>query len=145
MKSESNYSSVIAFLRLPLTLLVVFIHVPYTSTGQLTDYIHKFWIDGVCSVAVAVPASFFISGYLFCPVKFSWQVYGRKLKRRINTLLIPYAAWNLIALLILVIPHFHDFDYSIVNVLAAFVDCRYSFLHTTGGSPIDYPLWYIRD
>lgn len=143
MKSESNYSSVIAFLRLPLTLLVVFIHVPYTSTGQLTDYIHEFWIDGVCSVAV--PAFFFISGYLFCPVKFSWQVYGRKLKRRINTLLIPYTAWNLIALLILVIPHFHDFDYSVANVLAVFVDCRYSFLHTTGGSPIDYPLWYIRD
>lgn len=143
MKSESNYSSAIAFLRLPLTLLVVFIHVPYTPMGRVADYIHEFWIEGVCSVAV--PAFFFISGYLFCPVSFSWKVYGGKLKRRINTLLIPYMAWNLIALLVLVIPHFNDFDYSLINVLAVFVDCRYSFLHTAGGSPIDYPLWYIRD
>lgn len=143
MKSESNYSSAIAFLRLPLTLLVVFIHVPYITMGRTADYIHEFWIDGICSVAV--PAFFFISGYLFCPVKFSWQVYGEKLKRRIHTLLIPYMAWNLIALLVLIVPHFHDFDYSPTNVLAVFVDCRYSFLHTTGGSPIDYPLWYIRD
>jgi len=143
MKDVSNYNSVIAFLRLPLTLLVVFIHVPYTSMGGDVDYIHEFWIDGICSIAV--PAFFFISGYLFCPVKFSWQVYGEKLKRRINTLLIPYIAWNLIALLVLIIPYYHDFNYSVANVLAVFVDCKYSFLHATSSSPIDYPLWYIRD
>lgn len=57
---------VIASLRLPLTLLVVFIHVHYVSWGnELCDNIHKFWINGICSIAV--PAFFFISGYLFYP------------------------------------------------------------------------------
>lgn len=137
---------VIDFLRFPLTLLVVFIHVHYISWGnKLCDNIHEFWINGICSIAV--PAFFFISGYLFftSPQKFSFDVYLSKLKRRINTLLVPYLLWNLIALIVIIIPHFHNFDFTVNNIIAVFVDCRYSFLHTENSSPIDYPLWYIRD
>ena len=43
-----------------------------------------------------VPAFFFISGYLFFLSKKS---YGKKLKDRIHTLLIPYILWNLLLLL----------------------------------------------
>lgn len=140
---STDYNSTIAFLRLPLTLLVVFIHVPFNSSDEFSVIFHKFWIEGICSIAV--PAFFFISGFLFFTKEFSWKTYGSKLKRRIRTLLVPYLAWNLIALLVVMIPHFNDYDFSIQNVLAVFVNTKYSFLHTEGSSPIDYPLWYIRD
>lgn len=64
MKDVSNYNSVIAFLRLPLTLLVVFIHVPYTSMGGMLTtstnfglmayalllFLHSFSFQVICFV-----------------------------------------------------------------------------------------------
>lgn len=140
---NTSYNSIIAFLRFPLTLLVVFIHVPFNSSSVLCNNLHKFWIEGVCSIAV--PTFFFISGYLFFTKDFSCETYRSKLKRRIKTLLIPYIAWNFLALLAVVIPHYNDYNYSALNILAAFINTKYSFLNTVGESPIDYPLWYIRD
>lgn len=47
---------------------------------------------------VAVPLFFIISGALFYR-NYTPQVYGRKLKSRVKTLLIPYFCWNILMML----------------------------------------------
>ena len=103
--ADELQSRVIAFLRFPLIVGVVFIHnyrpsiivgnevmgsethMPtYSFIGQLfSQYIG--WIS--------VPLFFFFSGFLFFyKADYSLQTYIYKIKRRISTLLIPYLFWN---------------------------------------------------
>lgn len=83
-----------------------------------------------------------ISGYLFFPSKeIVWgkDYYLSKLKRRIQSLLIPYLIWNLIAYLLYAI----DNGFNIVDFLQSFwvIDLP----GRVGTSPIDGPLWYVRN
>lgn len=58
----------------------------------------SFFISRILA-SVAVPLFFFISGYLFFfRTTFSVDVYKKKLKSRIKTLLIPYLFWNFVVL-----------------------------------------------
>lgn len=143
---KDYFSKVISFLRFPMILLVVGIHVPVQLFDEsigfcklIMDLIPK----GVCHIAV--PFFFLVSGYLFTKTNLTLQLYKTKLRKRIKTLLIPYLLFNLIACAIIVLPNYKDYDYTLINCLSIFWDTHYSFLHTLGNSPIDYPLWYVRD
>lgn len=94
---------------------------------------------------IAVPSFFLISGYLFFSKGLTKLQYKQNLKKRLHSLLIPYVLWNLIALFVLLLPHLHSYDLSFENVIACFWDCHYSFIHSQSHSPINYPLWYVRD
>ena len=103
----------IKWLRFPLIVLVVYIHnygspydyspiINWTSISGFDLYeIIRIFISKVIS-HIAVPCFFFISGYLFFSniVFFNKQTYLSKLKKRINTLFIPYLLWNIIAIFI---------------------------------------------
>lgn len=101
-------SQTIKLLRFPLTFIVVVQHsmgVINTKINweQLTgmDYymLIKYFISG-CFALVAVPVFFFISGYLFFNKieEMNRNVYCRKMKMRIRSLLVPYILWNLITI-----------------------------------------------
>ena len=135
---DKDLSRVISLLRWPLTVLVVFIHVRRPETSAVEEW----WLRNICSVAV--PVFFMISGILFFQGHWSTIAYTSKLKKRVHTLLIPYLLWCLIALIVLVAPHVTKYEYTIGNVLSCFWATQYSFLHE-GSSPIDFPLWYVRD
>lgn len=101
-------SQLIAFLRFPLTFLVVVIHCrgtlePIADWSHLNaaDFYHivkVLFSDGIAQIGV--PSFFFISGYLFFHniTKLDTSVYRQKLSSRIRTLFVPYVLWNLLCI-----------------------------------------------
>ena len=139
-------SDSISFLRWPLAFLVVFIHVTRVREGAFESFFTQY----VC--AVAVPAFFVISGILFfkgldaaTDFRTLRSAYFSKLRRRIYSLLIPFLLWNLIAILFEMIPHLDVYEFTPLNLLAGFYDAHYSFVQSASHSPMNFPLWYIRD
>jgi len=53
----------------------------------------------------AVPTYFLLSGYLFWREggSWNWNLYGKKIKSRAKTLLLPYVIWNILSVLSFVI------------------------------------------
>ena len=142
---------VISQLRLPLMLLVMLAH---SYSAVRTGY--TLWGDGwetyeVLKLAVsqtlakvAMPTFFVMSGYLFFADVTTWdmQTYGRKIKRRAKTLLLPYLLWN--ALMALKVKTFS-------------LNLFWVYWHEAGRqtdwlgneqlltAPADMPLWFLRD
>ncbi len=157
--STSNFemmSEVITFLRFPLIILVVCIHAQisdmYTVNGW-TAGLERF-IGGYLSSG-AVPAFFFISGYLFCRQGLDWGRYKVKFSRRIHTLLIPFLLWSLIAFAVLSIwylpifnnyfENLHKVPYDLRLFLMSFIDRPVPEGVVSNHTPLNFPLWYLRD
>ena len=114
------------------------------------DFVRFFISHGVARVAV--PLFFLVSGYLFFLGQWSWSKYAGKLKRRVNTLLIPFLFWNLATWAIYTagrrIPQTRMYfgggvwppagQVSFLGYIGALfgISARY---------PIDYQFWFIRD
>lgn len=106
--------------------------------------------------AVGAAIGFFIiSGFLmFYHSDFSKTEYIRKLKRRWQTLCVPYLIWNLIGFLVLLIkmhpifsshfPSLIGFRIDIEVFLRSFWEANLPHDMNISG-PIDFPLWYLRD
>jgi hypothetical protein len=94
-----------------------------------------------------------MSGYLFFEgFRYSWSAYGKKLRRRVDTLLIPLLFWSVATLLLFMVgenlpatrnyflgspqwplvANFHWTDY--LRAFGIGVIC-----------PIAYQFWYVRD
>ena len=157
---EDILSQTIAFLRFPLIVGVILIHskvdkVVIKSGISLSDG-HEFYntISHLFSHifgAVAVPLFFFISGFLFFykTTIFTREVYGRKLKKRVHTLLIPYIFWNFIVALLtflsaIFFPGLKG-EAGMAVVDYTFQDWLWAFWNYDGYHPINAPLWFIRD
>lgn len=128
-------SSVISALRFPLIIGVVCIHSRYGG-GNLQNL-----LGGICG-KLSVPIFLIISGYLFFregDQEFTKDLWTSKLKRRISSLLVPYLLWNLIGYIIYAI----QFGFSFADFFHSFwvIDVP----GRGGSSPIDGPLWYVRN
>lgn len=148
-------SQTIDLLRFPMAVAVVMLHYGTTvitgATGPLRVLCVLFE-EGICRLAV--PCFFLISGYLFFKQlqTWNWSVYGKKMYRRIQTLLIPYMLWNIIDFFVhWVYAHYMG---NSVSVGRYFSDCGgFRILWGINGHipisvkdvPIDSPLWFIRD
>ena len=162
------------WLRFPLMVLVVFIHVNlYREPFSLdtVDFSNLTAMDGCnlfrASIShvlahVAVPLFFFISGYLFFNGlgEWKWSQYAGKLRRRVMTLLVPYLVWNTIAIVV----------YLLIDLKPASLTAVWDFLDENGywnlywsssvwngarmnwfglsaymTGPLLVPLWFLRD
>ena len=152
-----KFTETISWIRFPLALLVVLLHSKAEIVGYGADLdsmpVLSFFttlFTGLLS-RIAVPAFFFISGYLFfINMKiWSWTQFADKLYRRVYTLLIPYLSWNALVLLLYFIvqtfkpdlfnsSHKLISDYGPVEILMSFWDYK-------GNQPICYQLWFVRD
>ena len=110
---EELQSQTIMWLRFPLVLLVLLIHVNPQNREVFTpiqtiDICHL-TVGNIYSILgrvgyyfslVAVPFFFFTSGYFFFYRLKGWGVscYIEKIKKRLKTLVVPYVLWNLISL-----------------------------------------------
>lgn len=87
-------------MRFPLVAAIVLIHSYSTTFAEMKPaaaFVRNFFSYGLASVAV--PAFFFISGFLFFyEVEWSRPAFIKKVKTRFRTILIPYLFWNLAAL-----------------------------------------------
>lgn len=138
--NDKIFSSACNFLRLPLMLLVVFIHVKYNVLITLpkTDlsYSVVFFFTQIIS-RIAVPSFFVISGYYFFfdiakQNSFSLQDYKTKLSKRVFSLLIPYLIWNLFYCLFKSIFFEQNFFLLLSKIFAY-------------PMPVAFQFWYIRD
>jgi fucose 4-O-acetylase-like acetyltransferase len=159
---DSNVSNAITLVRFPLAFLVILKHY-YTNDIVVRDDYPVYSALGDFSTgyfpAFVVPLFFFISGYLFfqrVDVQTmglnlsSWSIYKSKISKRIKTLVIPYLAWNLIVLVLLLLAQYASHDsfqpYSKPLSDFTFYDILNSFWAISkDGYPIDGPLWFIRD
>lgn len=154
-------------LRFPLALFVVAVHVfspfPYIDTADMpvTDAIFRFVAAFIKDQSV--PVYFFIAGYVFfLGVDMSIDAYAGKLRRRCNSLLMPYLVWNTVAILYMLkvflpgISSVSEFagsgglDLSLSAFIESFRDDRFGIApydtgYTDGTFPIDKPLWFVRD
>ncbi|MCQ2246603.1 MAG: acyltransferase [Bacteroidaceae bacterium] len=114
IKQSSVTSEVIKASRLPLALMVVFIHSfgePKEIDTISMDYWHLSFFDvyNLIRVAItqvithcAVPIFYIISGYLFFQRLQDWDttIWKQKMKNRTKTVGIPYFAWITIMIVI---------------------------------------------
>lgn len=156
LSNNDILSRTIMFLRFPLIVAVVFIHTNLTNVrinkillvekGQfpLHDILRHLLTDELARIAV--PLFFFISGFLFFyRIKFTFSIYGTKLKKRFWTLLVPYVFWNVVVFFMqLFLFSLHPGE----NKLIAgynWLDWLNLFWNHHAGMPICYPFWFIRD
>ena len=159
MNREVDYgvlkSKTVNFLRYPLMLMIVCIHVEVQTMMQLNPKpfaVDLFWFTQLLC-KVAMPLFFIISGYYFFFSAdggvFDKAKYKAKLKNRIRTLLIPYLFWNfftwLFLILSLLIAGHPEWiapnEFTVSNLLDTFVGIGKDF----DGMPKNFPLWFIRD
>lgn len=171
---DSTLSQVITALRFPLIVLVLFVHSNFKGVSFAWDNALKAsfslpigninlslgtFIDFISGslAPLANPFFFFISGLLFFHCRqFTRKVYINKIRHRLQSLLIPYILWNLLFLLIIVIgsslrPGWTAIidkplsNFTIKDYLLIFWDT--SLIGQKGGlaTPIDIPLWFIRN
>jgi len=175
MKSRDSLQyEVFDWLRFPLMVFVVFIHVNSfwgSVNYDAINYSHPSGVDlfNVIRISIshvlahiAVPMFFFISGYLFFNKLGEWnhKVYLGKLKRRVKTLAIPFLLWNSIAILVALQDMIrHDGIVAAWNFLSSYdfwklYWCSQSWnidrLNWLGMAapmtgPYLIPLWYLRD
>ena len=141
-------SGAISALRLPLAILVVFTHTPYSYSDSASS-----WIISRNLSLIAVPGFFMISAYLLFAKdrEWNWRIYKGKLKSRLSSLLLPYVFWNIVALIVLfarqlVIEYvFHKQVNAKLVVNYDLNDWLNVFGLLPGSMPLDFPLWYMRD
>ncbi len=165
----SLLSKTIDFLRFPLIVGVVFIHTDFShivlagakqfSLVNFPIFTRVFFLFSKIIFEVCVPLFFFISGFLFFyrTEGFSAQIYLKKLKNRVRSLLIPYIFWNLVVLLFLFIAQTFlrgslvsgvnkpIVSYSVLDWIWSFWDTSKVNPHLEKTLPVNSPFWFIRD
>ena len=135
-KIEQSISDNIKTLGFVMTCFMVFYHVgavvnPNEANSQLSnDYMNQFFDNMVRLVMVHF---FAVTGFLLF-VNLDTHNYVNKIKRRIQSLLIPYVVWQIIALVIVSLK-----TRSLFCNLNGFIYFCFLFVRW----PIDGPLWYV--
>ena len=144
-------SETISQLRLPLIILVTYAH----SYGQVDEgyrFLLSEWngyealklLVSQTLTKVVVPVFFIISGYLFFANVKEWnvRVYGRKMLRRVKTLLFPYVLWNLLMVFKLKV---FGWDMLWVFIERAGMQTDWLGHENWMTAPANMPLWFLRD
>lgn len=173
MKKKDLQFAIIDNMRLPLVLMVIFIHA-FSSVHCVPedgfDYFLFKYFESTFSLVVshiAVPVFFLFSGYLFFNnvERLDIFTYKRKLKSRFSSLFVPYLVWNLLFALFLfskllvkayiggdALPSIISF-FNEQGGFHIFWDCniwnldRVNWVGYTipASAPILIPLWFLRD
>ncbi len=157
LSSEQLQSKVISFLRFPLCIGVVLIHVGVNTKDcpihPLYGSIQYFFAQILARIAV--PMFFMFSGFLFFYKleKLTLPLYKEKLKRRVRTLLIPYLFWNSMPILYLLLGRLlglgslYGVDFTLVDWIKPYWNWYAPPFNGEGiaSYPICVPFWYVRD
>lgn len=156
ISGEQLQSRVISFLRFPLCVAVVFIHIYIWKDGityPIYDSVRYFFAQIIARVAV--PLFFMFSGFLFFfkSEELTFSNYKGKLTKRIRTLLIPYLFWNSTPILYYLLGRFlglgsqYGIGFGFIDYIKPFWDNYSPHLNGEGiaSYPICTPFWYIRD
>lgn len=170
--NECTYKTIDRY-RFILAIMVVFIHAGdlyhVTSTTDNAYGFVRMLFENIS--ALAVPAFYFFSGFLFYngfERRWEWGLWKKKIGRRVNSLLIPYVIWNIIAFggkIVVKVGGCLLYGNPAFSVGSLFrelggilmfwnvgrsgedISVLYNILGQVVHSsmPIDYPLWFLRD
>ena len=113
-------------------------------------------VNFICNdfTRVCVPLFFAISGFLlFAGLNdYTGEVYLRKLRSRIRSILIPYLIWNAVVFVLFttktILTQGFSTSYIIDNIIKAFIG-KFpggdSSIFEPYNVPFDFPLWFIRN
>lgn len=165
-------SKTIDWLRFPLAILVIFIHMDPVVNMQSVDFLNlnlHSWYDITGTLVsktiaeIAVPCFYMFSGFLFFNKIKEWNktLYITKVKTRLRTLVVPYILFNVCALVLFAIPKILQADGSIdvylhklldnwVGVFWNYTSWTADYQNIFGQPLINYgpcalPLWFLRD
>lgn len=129
--------------------LIVIIHSFIPVNSYLFPHFYNFQVSlSQILGRIAVPFLFLISGYLFYyNTDISFQTYKKKLRNRINSLVIPYFIWNIIILLFFLIAQESNlFENYINGNLKRISDFNLTdWFSSFFVKPIANQFWFIRD
>lgn len=148
-------------LRFPLAIIILVVHV-FSVTGVQTMFglttVPQFpVVQGFINAFVrghSVPIFFFISGYVFFLGKsLTYSTYVQKIKKRLISLLLPYLAWNIIALIAVVLVEYFitNGTFKIHLDICDLLSCFWNYDGRVVGQindlhlPVNGPSWYVRD
>ena len=118
----------------------------FVQDYPITGFIQRFVSGGLSQPSVRL--FYCISGFLFFQHFYDWNSYFKKLRRRVNSLVIPYFLWNLIFvsyfMVIYLMPYVNQFvNHNVVDDLR---DTDYFYrIYLLFITPINGPLWFVRD
>lgn len=120
MSERNIQSKCLDFMRFPLAIFVVTVHVfnnnkvivggnTYNPAEISLFEDMMLFIESFVR-GVSVPVFFFISGYVFFYgiENFTNKIYVKKLRNRVKTLLIPYLIWNLMEIIVGLLKYFNN-------------------------------------
>ena len=147
-------SDVISWMRFPLIVLVVYIHVlpPICREVELSlsgENLYVFFSEWLShSIGrIAVPAFFVFSGYFFFHRMKEWgaKFYKTQLLKRFYSLFLPYLIWNFLAVFIVSLKFYVFEKFGIAQSETSSPLQNPDFAHIFWLGPANYPLWYMRD
>ena len=152
---EKRQSEVIAAMRFPLMVLLLFAHVlPMVSVPiemNLSEMnIYHFISEGISHNLSRIrnPLFFFFSGFFFFRKLEEWNAgfYRSQLKKRIRSLLLPYLLWNILMIAAIYIKNYAVTSFLSMEPGEELLSLRATpwyilFWHT----PANYPMWFLRD
>lgn len=158
MNQDSLLSKTITWLRFPLIVLVVFIHIPCgPETLEIKDFpAANFVCENLLQggiARVAVPLFFFISGFLyFFKTEWSFPAFAKKLRSRAQTILVPFAVWSLLCVAYIILVYKLGLtrgtvcaeNHSLADWLKNIYGIEYGENAKTA-YPLLVPFWFLRD
>lgn len=147
----ADVSSRMNLMRIVLISGIVFVHIPFndeSSPFQGTygsfDWLRLFLRDVV--FRVGVPCLSAISGYLLFRHGEATLDYGKTIRRKAKSLLLPFLLWNsLFFLLVLILQSYGIGDGYLPDIAGASPHVLATMLFAVDGVPINLPLYFLRD
>ncbi len=147
----ANVSSRINLMRIVLISGIVFVHIPFDTDSSpfngaygLFDWFRVFLRDSL--FRVGVPCLSAISGYLLFRHGTAKLDYGKTVRRKAKTVLLPFLLWNsAFFLFVLILQYFGIGDGFLPDLSNASPRMLSTLLFAIEGTPINLPLYFLRD
>lgn len=151
MDVNANISSRINLMRIVLISGIVFVHVPhdpatspYVGTYGVLDWLRVFLGDSL--FRVGVPCLSAISGYLLFRRGLDSFDYGKTLKTKARTVLLPFLIWNIAFLALAFVAQSKGFSFGYLpDVVGASAREWLNLAVALQDLPINVPLYFLRD
>lgn len=147
----ANVSSRINLMRIVLISGIIFVHIPFDTDSSpfngdygLFDWLRVFLRDSL--FRVGVPCLSAISGYLLFRHGTAKLDYGKTIRRKAKTVLLPFLLWNsAFFLLVLILQSLGVGDGFLPDLSSASPRTLSTLLFAIEGTPINLPLYFLRD
>lgn len=143
--NDKSITTAISWLRFPLIIGIVMSHgyqCPDLSDPNVSSlfYVHAYIRTHI--VMLCTPLFYLFSGYLyFREGELNREIYLRKTRNRLITLLLPYLIWNFVAFLFHAVRMYGPLN--VKEICSAFT--WHIFWDYNDIYPYNIPLWFMRD